>query len=179
MVRGDIDKGKKENMLQLMHNKIKDAFSRVKDELNEHRECLNQNTNEIQANYEYLCRLENKIDKISERVDELSLFFEQNSGKNDSEKFSVSTLTKKEQEVFMAIYMQEHGVTYSQVAKMTGLTENLVVCYVTNLIAKGVPLVKRYLSSGVALYLDNEFRQVQAKQNILQISESVAQAISK
>lgn len=178
-MRGSPDNRKRENLLAMMHNKIKDAFSKVKDELNEHRECLNQNTNEIQANYEYLCRLENKIDKLSERLDELSLFFEKNNTEKDSEKFSVSTLTRKEQEVFMAIYMQEDGCTYCQIGRNTGLTENLVVCYVTNLIAKGVPLIKRYLSNGVVLYLDNEFKQIQAKKNILQISESVSKSVCK
>ncbi|MGM5483188.1 MAG: hypothetical protein ACQESF_07015 [Nanobdellota archaeon] len=168
------------NFLNIMHNKIRDAFSKVKDELNEHRECLNQNTNEIQGNYEYICRLENKIDKLAERVDELSLFFEQSENKEeDTKKFSVSTLTRKEQEVFMAIYSQEEGVTYSKVARLTGLNENMVICYVTNLIAKGVPLVKRYLSNGVILYLDNEFRQLQAKKNVLQINETIAKSINK
>ncbi|MFW5991251.1 MAG: hypothetical protein ACOCZQ_02725 [Nanoarchaeota archaeon] len=178
-MKGSTLKAKKENILQVMHSKIKDAFSRVKEELNEHRECLNQNTNEIQANYEYLCRLENKIDKLTERVDELSLFFEQNMQNNEEDKYCVSTLTRKEQEVFMAIYMQEEGATYAQVARKTGLTENMVVCYVTNLIAKNVPLIKRYLSNGVLLYLDNDFRRMQAEKNILKISESVAKSVCR
>lgn len=162
-----------------MESRLKNSFSKIKDELNDHRECLNQNTNEIQGNYEYLCKLESKIDKLTERLDEISLFLEKASGKEEKveEKFTVSTLTRKEQEVFMAIYISEAGATYSEISKRTGLNENLIVCYVTNLIAKGVPLMKRYLANGVRLYIEEEFKRVQAQKNILQISESVAYSI--
>ncbi|MFW6013640.1 MAG: hypothetical protein ACOCQG_00540 [Candidatus Nanoarchaeia archaeon] len=161
-----------------MKDKLKDAFSKIKEELNDHRETLNQNTNEIQSNYELLCRLESKLDKLEERVDEISLFVQQKKPDDSSEQFSVSTLTRKEQEVFMAIYTNEEGVTYYQIGRKTGLTEDLVVCYVTNLIAKGVPLVKRYVATGVLVYLDEEFKRLQAHQNILKISESVGQKVS-
>jgi len=161
-----------------MKAKIKGAFSKIKEELNDHRETLNQNTNEIQSNYELLCRLESKLDKLEERVDEISLFVQQKKDSDPSEQFSVSTLTRKEQEVFMAIYTNEEGVTYYQIARKTGLTEDLVVCYVTNLIAKGVPLIKRYVATGVVVYLDEEFKRLQAQQNILKISESIGQKVS-
>lgn len=170
----------KENSIKVMESRLKNSFSKIKDELNDHRECLNQNTNEIQGNYEYLCRLESKIDKLTERLDEISLFLEKannNKEEADEEKFTVSTLTRKEQEVFMAIYIAEAGATYADISKRTGLNENLIVCYVTNLIAKGVPLMKRYLANGVRLYIEEEFKRVQAQKNILQISESVAYSI--
>lgn len=163
-----------------MQNKIKDAFSKIKDELNDYRECLNQNTNEIQSNYEYICRLETKVDKLTERVDELSLFIQKLTDtcpEKKSDKFSVSTLTRKEQEVFMAIYISPKGATYSQIARKTGLTENLVICYITNLVAKGVPLIKQYLASDVMISIDEEFKQLQTQHNILQISESVSQSV--
>ena len=167
-----------EKTIESMKQGLKGAFSKIKEELNDHRETLNQNTNEIQSNYELICRLESKIDKMEERLDELPLFVQQSKGQSDSDRFVVSSLTRKEQEVFMAIYMCEQGTSYYQIARKTGLTENLVVCYVTNLIAKGVPVIKKYLSSGVMVYLDEEFKRVQAQQNILKISESVAKNVS-
>lgn len=161
-----------------MKFKLKDAFTKIKEELNDHRETLNQNTNEIQSNYELLCRLESKLDKLEERVDELSLFVKQEGKKDGCHQFNVSSLTRKEQEVFMTIYSCEEGVTYYQIAKKTGLTEDLVVGYVTNLIAKGVPLIKRYLANGVVVYLDEDFKRLQAQQNILNINESIGQKVS-
>ncbi len=167
---------KRQGLLRGMQQKIKDAFLRIKEELDEQRECVNQNTNEIQSNYEYMCKLDNKIEKLSERIDELTMLIKADQTK-ETEKYSVSTLTKKEQEVFMAIYLNESGASYTEISKRTGLTENLVICYITNLVAKGVPLVKKYLSNGVRVYLDNEFRKIQAQKNILQIPEHVARSI--
>ena len=167
-----------EKTLSAMKARLKDAFSKIKEELNDHRETLNQNTNEIQSNYELLCRLESKIDKLEERIDEISLFVQQKDNQDSSKQFYVSALTRKEQEVFMAIYTNEGGVTYYQIGRKTGLSEDLVVCYVTNLIAKGVPLIKRYVATGVVVYLDEEFKRLQAQQNILKINETVGQKIS-
>ncbi|MBN2458248.1 hypothetical protein JXB31_03915 [Candidatus Woesearchaeota archaeon] len=156
---------------------LKSAFLKIKEEMDDYRETINQNTNEIQGNYEYICRLDSKIEKLAERMDEITLFIEQLSGRQRSEdKFTVSALTSKEQEVFMAIYLlNEAG--YKDIARRTGLTENLVVCYVTNLITKGVPLIKKYVANEVRLAIDNEFKQVQAKENILKINENISQAV--
>lgn len=170
---------KRENLFNEIHTRLKGSFSKIKEELDDYRECLNQNTNEIQSNYEYICRLDAKIDKLAERLDELTMVVQQSKEPcEQKEQFSVSTLTRKEQEIFMAIYVSDNGASYAEIARKAGLTENLVVCYATNLIAKGVPLIKQYLANGVRLYIDENFRQVQAKQNILKINESVAQSIN-
>ena len=157
---------------------LKASFKNIKEELNDYRESINQNTNEIQANYEYLCRLDSKIDKISERVDEFSMFIQQLTGnKRDYEQFNVSALTSKEQEVFLAIYMSDNEISYKELGRKCGLTENLVVCYVTNLITKGVLITKRYIDNEVLLGIDKEFKNVQAKYNILKINESISHAM--
>jgi hypothetical protein len=159
-------------------DKLKKTFVKIKEELNDYRESINQNTNEIQGNYEYTCRLESKIDKLSERVDELSMFIQQLTGREkEYERFSVSSLTTKEQEIFLTIYMSEREISYKDLARKTGLTENLVVCYVTNLITKGVLITKRYFENEILLGVDKEFKEVQAKHNILNINESVSEAM--
>ncbi len=167
-----------EKTIGSMKENLKGAFGKIKEELNDHRDTLNQNTNEIQSNYELICKLESKIDKMEERLDELSLFVQQNNEDSSSEKYVVSELTRKEQEVFMTIYTSEQGTTYHQIARKMGLTEDVVVCYVTNIIAKGVPIVKRYLPNGVMVFLDEEFKKVQAQQNILKINESIGKMVS-
>jgi predicted transcriptional regulator len=158
--------------------KLKTTFQKIKEELNDYRDSINQNTNEIQGNYEYTCKLESKIDKLSERVDELSMFIQQLTGKKkEYEQFTVSSLTTKEQEIFLVIYMSENEINYKELARKTGLTENLVVCYVTNLITKGVLITKRYYENEVFIRVDKEFKEVQAKHNILNINESVSEAM--
>ena len=82
----------------MMEGTLKDAFNVVREELDDHREAINQSTNEIQTNYEYLCKLDSKIEKLGERIDELTMFIKQLKGQ-EQKKFIVSRLTRKEQEV--------------------------------------------------------------------------------
>ena len=37
--------------------KIKESFAKIKGELDEHLEAINQTTNELQSTYEYVCKL--------------------------------------------------------------------------------------------------------------------------
>ena len=59
---------------------LKSEFTRIRHEFEEHLQSINENTNEIAANYEYTCGLEAKLDRLSERVDQLQMFLEANSG---------------------------------------------------------------------------------------------------
>jgi hypothetical protein len=54
------------------------------------------------------------------------------------------------------------------------MSENLVMNYITNIIEKGVPVVKRYVNSEVFLNVDPRFKHIQTTENILQISEAVS-----
>ena len=47
--------------------RLKGVFSDVKEELEDHLTAINENTNEISANYEYLCEIDSKMDKLNER----------------------------------------------------------------------------------------------------------------
>lgn len=159
-----------------MEISLKDAFQVVRDELDEHRESINQNTNEIQSSYEYLCKLDSKIDKLGERVDELTMFIRQLQGQKDK-KYVVSQLTRKEQEVFLVIYTNE-GVTVKDIGRRLGLTEELVECYIENLLTKGIPLMKKRVATLTLILLDPEFKSLQTKENILEINETVSQSIT-
>lgn len=155
---------------------LRDAFSKVKEEFDEHLQSINENTNEIQANYEYLCRLDAKIDKLAERVDELCMHI---SPQQSAREYSVGTLTIREKEVFFALYSANEPLGYKDLARRTGLSEELVLCYVTNLVNKGVPIVRQYIDSVVRLHLDAQFRERQAKENIVGLNGSLAHGCVK
>ncbi|MFH1439106.1 MAG: helix-turn-helix domain-containing protein [Candidatus Woesearchaeota archaeon] len=162
--------------LKEIESSLKDTFRVVKDELDDHRESINQNTNEIQGNYEYLCKLDSKIGKLAERIDELSMFIRQLQGQQ-KKKFVVSQLTRKEQEVFLVIYMNE-GITIKDIGRRLGLTEEIAVCYVNNLTTKGVPLIKKRIGTMTEVFaLDEDFKALQTKENIVGINETVSQSI--
>lgn len=156
-----------------MSEKLKEAFIKIKDEFNEHLESINQNTNEIQANYEFLCELDEKIDKLAERLEKISMLLEQ---KTEEKTFKIDMLTRKEQEVFMALYILEDekgAVSYIDLARRLGITIASAQNYILNLIEKGVPITKKYINQNPFLTLEPEFKQQQTKNNILQIEPAI------
>lgn len=165
--------------LTVVYSRLKKAFSKIRMELNDHLDAINANTNEIQSNYEYLCEIDRKVEKLSERIDEISLFL---GLKRPEKTFQIGPLTRNEQEVFMGLYRlgtEKEYTTYPELARRLCLTENLVTNYVTNLIEKGVPLVKKYQNSTVHIKLDPEFREAQTKQNIVKVHESLNRFIEQ
>ena len=138
----------------------------IREERDDHRTAINENTNELQANHEYIRSVEEKLDKIHARLEELFLLL----GKSSESKLDIQPLTKKEQEVFQALYVVGEGVpyvSYKQLARKLGTSEALISGFVTNLIEKGVPVVKKYDSGQAFVQLEPKFRQKQAKEVVI------------
>lgn len=155
---------------------IKFLFDEIKEELDEHLYSINQNTNEISSNHEYLCEIDYKINKLSEKIEHIQLFLEQNLGYKTVKmpKFNTKPLTNNEQDVFLVLYTLEErkgAVTYSDIAKRIGLSEDLVCDYITRMIEKNVPIIKRYINNKPLLRLDPQFKRIQAKENILKLNQ--------
>ncbi len=156
--------------LRRMNAGVKEAFGRVKEEMNQHLDAINQNTNEIQACYEYLAELDAKLDKMAERLDALQFSI-------SSEQVPAITLTHREQEVFLVLYTREDPVTSVEVARRLGLTVEMVDQYLTSIVAKGVPLLRTFASGKVYHSLDLKFKDLQARKNVLGIGEAVSQQL--
>ena len=158
-----------------LNKRLKSEFGKIKDDFEEHLQAINENTNEISANYEYICELESKLDKLSERVDQIQMYLESNSNIDIAKRnsFDVKRLNRREQEVFLVIYTLEEekgSLTYDDIANKLNMSYELAGSYVTSMIEKGVPIIKRYMNSKPYLRLDPEFKTLQAKENILQLS---------
>ena len=155
-----------------MHKEVKQAFLRIKNELEDHLEAVNENTNEIQSNQDYLVRLDSKIEKLNERIDEMQLFIQGQSFNEADVTYEISPLTNREREVFMAIYASEKDMlTADIISKKLGLTVQMVQMCISRIIRKGVPIIKKYCDNEIFLSLDKNFKRVQAKENILDIDE--------
>ncbi len=142
-------------------------FDALREELDDHRAAINENTNEIQANHEYIRSVEEKLDKLHARIEELFLLVE---GKKAEHKVEIQPLTKREQEVFQALYIVGESipfVSYKQLARKLGTSEALVSGFVTNLIEKGVPIIKKYDGGHAFVQLEPKFRQKQAKEVVI------------
>ena len=165
--------GNKNNKeLVKLASSIKKAFGAVKNELDDHLESINQNTSEIQAGQGLLAELEAKVNKLSERLDELELVL--NPGKVTRMNIK---LTPREQEVFMTLYLGK-ALPPSQIAKLLGFTEDMVNMYIFNIISKGVPVHKELVDDVLVFSLDSEFKGLQARRNVLEIDPVIARQVS-
>ncbi len=145
-----------------------EALEDIKEELDEHLGAINENTSEIQSNFEYLSELNSKIERLSQRLDQIQMFLKM---KTKEKKYSISPLTPNEKEIFLVLYTSENDalLTYSQIAKKVCLPELLVSEYITSLIAKGLPVHKKFVNNTAVISLDPDFKEVQAKENLIQL----------
>ncbi len=158
----------------LLKTKIKDAFGSIKDDLDMHLDSINQNTNEIQANNEQLVELELKLEKLTDRFDELNLMLNPSLS---SERFENIKLNSREQELFMHIYLVEDRIPMSLLAKRAGLPIELCESILNNLMRKNIPLIRQLVDGAMYISLDYNFKDLQARKNILNIDMSVSQII--
>jgi hypothetical protein len=162
--------------------RLKEDLKGIKEELDEHLEALNENTSEIQTSYECMDELNNKLEKLTERIEKVELFLQRYGNFAIEEKsFEVKPLTKTEQQVFLVIYALEDEkgqVSCADISRRTGLSSYVVGEYVARLMEKGVPLSKKYINNFPYIKLNPEFKRLQAKENILCIDTAQKELIN-
>ncbi len=155
------------------------AFFSVKKEFEEHLESINENTNEIQSNYESILRVESRLDKMEGMINEINRFIKQFKNQNvyfldedNNDSFNIMPLTLEEKQVFKTMYeleLEGIKITYSKLADICGISTSASREYVSSLIEKGIPVIKNFLHQKVYLNLEPKFKEIQIKQNILNI----------
>jgi len=156
---------------------IKKSLEDVKEQVDDHLNAINENTNELQSNYEYAREIDLKINKLTERIDEISMI----TGLNQKQKkLEMPKLTTVEKEIFLALYKlceEKESATYKEISETVHLSETLVMNYITILIEKGVPIIKSYADDKTKIKLSSYFKNIQTKKNILKINEDISQQI--
>ena len=66
-----------------------------------------------------------------------------------------------------ALEQEEQLISYAILARRMALTTNLAQNYVINLIEKGVPISKRYADGKVYITLDEQFKALQTRKNLI------------
>ncbi|MFH1590981.1 MAG: hypothetical protein ABIC95_03555 [archaeon] len=153
------------------------SLENIRKEFDEHLSSINENTNEIQTSYEYLSDLDVKMNKLHERIEQISLLL--NVHQNTKDEYITLPLTEAEQEVFLHLYaMTESGpVSVSLLARKCGQTLTTMVGFLNNILRKGVPVVQHRSPEDLKVSLDDVFRQTQARKNVVGINENVATRI--
>ena len=154
---------------------LKRAFNKIKEEFTHHLEGINDNGNEIQANFEYLTELDARIDKLSSRLEHVEIFLKKidDSFKiaEESDGYTIQPLSVNEKRIFVIIYSSQKPLPYSDIANALSLPESLIRSYLTNIIEKGIPIVKKYVNGKPVISLDEEFKKLQKQRNIVKLSQ--------
>jgi hypothetical protein len=156
-----------------MHLGISAAFTQVKEELSDHLDTINQNTAEFEVVSQRMDQLEGMIEKLAERLDVLS-------APKVMQKEETIKLSLREQEFFLALYTSTESYSASEFARYLSLTEELVHALAHKLINKGIPVLKETDEIGRLCYhLDNDFKELQAKQNMIPVDARVLEQFSQ
>ncbi len=167
----DTELSSEEKLRQLFEATLKG----VREEFDDHLESINDNTNEIQANYEYISKIDERMERMEKRLSQLESWMARLTGVPIAEEEEKRIfLTEKEKKVFLILYTasEEDRITYEKISEDLGENEFLIRGYVTNMLEKGVPVQKRYFERKVYLSLDKDFKEKQAKSNLLGISQT-------
>jgi biotin operon repressor len=154
-----------------LHKQLKNAFSTVKEEMEEHLQSINENTSEIQQNNDQLYELDNRIGKLEERMDEIHLMFKQIL---NTTKVSID-LTHQEQKVFLILYANDSFLSADQIAERFSISESEVKDCLLSMEDKGIQIEKEILNKELFYKLDAEFKSLQAKEQLIKIDTEITQ----
>ncbi|MFH1770807.1 MAG: hypothetical protein ABH828_04585 [archaeon] len=160
--------------IAILKNNLQGAFQSAKDESDMHLDTINQNTNEIQANYAYLAEIEAKVDKLADKMDEIHMKINPGSYLQNFEEIMLS---KREQEFFMGIYTEEDRISLVSLAKKLGLTLEMCEGFLSRIKVKGIPILKQLVDGKLFVSLDYDFKDIQARKNVLRIEMPITRII--
>ena len=148
-------------------------FDRIKEELEDHKETINDNTSELQANHEYAWQMDQRIKKMEERLEHLESWMVRSGGMPlMSEETPVFELDEQEKKIFLIIYTASGFITYTEISEALGESELQIKERITSMLEKGIPIQKKYTQTNEAcLMLEKGFKDEQAKRNMLKISQ--------
>lgn len=158
--------------LRSVHIGLRGAFKHIKKEFDDHLNSINQNTSEIQTLYDHLSEIDRKVEKLTERVDELEMYV------NPREEAVPSIdLTLREQEVFVTLYAASEKLSLVDVGRRLGFTTEMVNKYAYSMLSKGVPVIidtkGEEDDEEVLLGVDANFKTMQAKHSIISIDDNI------
>ncbi len=157
---------KKENSdVKNLREELKIVFSKIKEELEDHLESINQNTLEIHSNYEYISLLNNKIDKLAERIAMIELKLkdlgiQEKKEKIQEKKVENIFLTREEEELLALLLDSKRKkslLSYDIIAEKLNVSKNYATELINNLLEKKIPIEKKYFDEKIFIEIHNSF----------------------
>src|SRR3989339_324273 len=149
----------------LKGSKLNQEVEKVKHALEEHLSTINENTSEIQSLFDYLQDVETKVEKLSQRLDQMQL----NQGQ-PLPKPAIAPLNQIEKKVFLNLYTEETPLSVNEIALRSSLSPSIVMESIGTLTQKGVPLSRNFCQDQMFFKLDPAFKERQAKENLINLS---------
>ena len=131
--------------------------------LEEHLNSINENSQEIQALFDYLQDTENRISSIENTLKLLNL--------SSEKKYSPLKLNETEKKLFQTIYSEDKPLDYQEISDLTSIPLSTVPDCISSLVNKGIPLNRSYINKKLFIGLERQFKDVQMRENILNLGE--------
>lgn len=141
---------------------MKKRFDHIRYAIEEHLKAINENSGEIQALFDYLGKIDVKLDQLSQRLDAMQLA--------SAPRKVVPSLNQKERRVFLLLYTEQMPLSYQEIAERSELPPTAAVEVVNELQLKGIPFRRSVVNSQVFLQMDHAFKELQAKENVINVS---------
>lgn len=148
-------------------DKVRKSFSKLREEMDDQRETLNQLTSELEGVYDWIFQFEQSLQKISEGVAE----------KQVARQADVVNLTLREQELFVLLYLTQEPLHLTSIADRLGFQELVVQEYADRLMMKGVPVLRQPTSEGLFYSMELKFKERQAKEHLVEIDPRISQEL--
>lgn len=145
---------------------IQTSIVDMREELDQHLDAINQNTIEIQANYDYIEDLDKRMDKIESKLDQLLQVL---SHSTSLQKECHLELSKEEKEIFFALYTSQEPLSYEEIAHRTSVDCFMVEDFLQSLRIKKVPLETKHFAGKTFVLMPQLFKERQAKEQLVSI----------
>ncbi|MAG61138.1 hypothetical protein CL619_05095 [archaeon] len=142
---------------------MQERLSLIRAALEEHLSAINENSNEIQALFDYLQEMDSKIDSLHSRLDSMQI-------DSQSKTHEVKPLNEAERQVFVVLYTAESFLGYTEISARCGLSASCVQEHLRSLTAKGIPLTRTLSDKQILVQIDVKFKERQAKENVVNLS---------
>lgn len=154
----------KKSLLEI-EEKFRKNLASIRQELSEHLSAINENTGELQSFFDYLQEIEQKLDKLSQRLDQLQL-----QSNFPKEKPYIAPLNTTEKKLFLTFYTEGNPLSCLELSQKSGVPLSIIREFLTSLSQKGIPLTRAFLNNQTCYQIDPQFKEWQAKENIINLS---------
>ncbi len=155
--------------LAAVEPELKNSINDVQEQFEDQLTAINENTDEIHYALDQIGELNDKIEKLSTRFDEIQLMLKEMMNPEQIR------LSYDEQKVFLALYaFGDNGLmNVDDIARKSTVYADSIKQHIFNMMTKGVKISCEKVEGIAYFKLDNRFRELQTRKGIIEIYADV------